>query len=714
MIIISLSYQKKFSTNSLCLSPACIEHSHAISSTMNQSIDPCDDFYGFVCGRWKQINIIPKGHSSWSVTSELMKQNSIRLKNLLEQSSTSSITNIEQQAMNYYQSCLNRSEIDRLGIQPLKDFFQTNLNFSLDQWIHISKTQTWQNLFIQLTTYFAKNLATSYALPITVSADEKNSSWNNVYIDQPQLGLRSRDFYINSSTNSEANARNALIRDTYSKVGSDVLQLLGFEKDDAIKRMNQIIQFEIELALISLPMEILQKHDQTYNLMSLKALNFQFQTIGLNIIEILNEMFKQNSISLSENDQIIVLNPKLISDVTNILTDYLLTSEKSSIVIDYILLSFVLGVNGFLPSKFEETILPMKKILLGSDSTVDRWELCVKQTDQAFGFALGSLFIKNIFGEADRSAAQNLIKTIREIFDDDLTKLEWIDDESRSEAKKKLSKVYERIGYPDWIFDQTKLNQRYGGDVMTTNELFSNAMKVINRERRRRLAKYRQQVDRTDWHMTPQTVNAYYSSTFNEMIFPASILQSPFFHKDFPFAVNYGAIGSVIGHEMTHGFDNQGREFDADGNIRSWWSNSSLNNFREKTQCFIQHYSNLSFDGIRINGERSLGENIADNGGLKLAYYAYKKHTKHFLNQMNTRQLPALDYNSDQLFFIAFAHSWCSIETPSLVRYGVINDPHAPNRLRVIGTVQNSEEFARAFSCRTNQNMNPKHKCQLW
>lgn len=225
-------------------------------------------------------------------------------------------------------------------------------------------------------------------------------------------------------------------------------------------------------------MEILQKHDQTYNLMSLKALNFQFQTIGLNIIEILNEMFKQNSINLSENDQIIVLNPKLISDVTNILTDYLLTSEKSSIVIDYILLSFVLGVNGFLPSKFEETILPMKKILLGSDSTVDRWELCVKQTDQAFGFALGSLFIKNIFGEADRSAAQNLIKTIREIFDDDLTKLEWIDDESRSEAKKKLSKVYERIGYPDWIFDQTKLNQRFA-ERQRIFLLFSNVFLVM-------------------------------------------------------------------------------------------------------------------------------------------------------------------------------------------------------------------------------------------
>lgn len=161
--------------------------------------------------------------------------------------------------------------------------------------------------------------------------------------------------------------------------------------------------------------------------------------------------------------------------------------------------------------------------------------------------------------------------------------------------------------------------------------------------------------------MTPQTVNAYYSITFNEMIFPAAILQSPFFHKDFPLAFNYGAIGSIIGHEMTHGFDNQGREFDADGNIRSWWSKFSSDNFQEKTQCFIQQYSNLSFDGIHINAERSLGENIADNGGLKLAYYAYKKHTKHFLNSMNNRQLPALDYNPDQLFFIAFAYVKSSI-----------------------------------------------------
>lgn len=183
IIIISLSYQKKFSNDSLCLSSACIELSHTISSSMNQSIHPCDNFYEFVCGRWKQIHLMPKGYSSWSVTSDLTQKISILLKNLLEHTTTSSINTIEQQPIHFYQSCLNNSQIERLGLQPLKDFFQNNLNFSIDQWIQINKTQTWQKLFVQLTNYFAKNLATTFAFPIVISTDEKNSSWNNVYVN---------------------------------------------------------------------------------------------------------------------------------------------------------------------------------------------------------------------------------------------------------------------------------------------------------------------------------------------------------------------------------------------------------------------------------------------------------------------------------------------------------------------------------------------------
>jgi len=209
---------------------------------------------------------------------------------------------------------------------------------------------------------------------------------------------------------------------------------------------------------ILVPMEILHKHDETYNPMTLKKFHDQYETIGFNMIELFNDLFQLN---LSENDEIIVLNVQLISNTSSILTDYLLTPEKSSIVIDYFLLSFVLNINSLLPTKIEQAILPLKSVLIGSDSTIDRWDFCVKQTDQAFGFALGSLFVKSVFGEDDRLQAMNLIKTIRETFDDNLTKLQWIDDESRQEAKRKLSKIYERIGYPDWIFDQTKLNQRF-------------------------------------------------------------------------------------------------------------------------------------------------------------------------------------------------------------------------------------------------------------
>ncbi|CAF4685126.1 unnamed protein product [Rotaria sp. Silwood1] len=714
LIIIYYSHTKENLKNSICLTSSCIQVSYEISSGMNQTIDPCNDFYQFVCGQWIKKNFIPKGHSSWSILHELTQKNIIILKNLLEQTSISLVTNAEKQAIEYYQSCMNINETEQLKIEPLEKFFQINLNFTLKQWINLDKNQTWQQLFIYLIKIFSNQYEYTNIFPIKIDSDEKNSTWNNIYIDQPELMLMTRDYYINSTKDNEKNQN---IREKFSEVGSDILQLLGFEKNDSRQRMNDIIQFETELAIVNLPMEILQKPKETYYLMSLKQFQEQYTSIEFNIYSFLNDIFNKNtsnSIIFNENDKIIVLSYDLMLKISKILTNYLLTPNKSHIIIDYLLFSFVFDKISYLSSIFEKIQLPLKKELFGIDTIVERWEYCVKQTDYAFGYSLGSLYTRTIFDETDRLKANELVKNIRISFEENLNNLQWIDQQSKNDAKKKLEKINQKIGYPDFIKDQTKLNEHYAGYSMIKNEYFNNQIKVECREHRRRILKYQQKVDHTEWRMTVRTVNAYYSPPSNEIVFPAGILQPPFFHKDLPLSINYGAIGTIIGHEITHGFDNQGREYDGDGNMRSWWTNISLDNFQEKTKCFIQQYSNFSIDGQYESGQRTLSENIADNGGIKISYLAYQKHKQFTLNSNNDLRLPGLNYNNNQLFFIAFAHTWCDIQTSNSLHHDLIDDPHSPARFRIIGTVQNSDEFTKAFSCRSKTMMNPSNKCQLW
>ncbi|CAF1567199.1 unnamed protein product [Adineta steineri] len=709
----------------ICLTSACIQVSSSIYSGMNQSVKPCDDFHEFVCGKWMKTNVIPKGHSTWSTTKELAKKNLIILKSILEQqiviNNPSNIFNAEQEAMKFYQSCMNISEIEKQKIEPLEIFLKNNLNLTLNQWINIDQNQTWQDLFVSLTKILATKYGFSYLLPISIGPDDKNSTWNVLHINQPQLGLGSRDYYVNSSMNNrsdpDTDTRNKIIRETYINVGAELLQLIGFDKNQSEKRINDIMQFEYELAIVSLPMEALQKPNETYYLMTLKQLQEHYQSLGLNIYTFLNDMLNingSNPVKLNENDQVIVLSLDLMSNISTILNNYLLTPNKSHIVIDYLIFSLIFDISSHLPHAFEQITLPLLKELYGMDSLPERWEYCVKETDGAFGYGLGALYIKAVFGEKDRQQANDLIANIRQMFDENLNRIQWIDDPSKNEAKQKLKKIAEKVGYPDFINNKTKLNERYIGYSMIEAEYFNNGIKIIERERRRSLLKFQQKVDLTDWSMTPRTVNAYYSPSANEIVFPAGILQPPFFHKDIPIAINYGAIGTVIGHEITHGFDDQGREYDANGNMRSWWTKLALNQFEERTKCFVEQYSKYTFDGQSENGQRTLSENIADNGGLKLSYLAYQKHKQRALNGGNNLSLPGLPYSNDQLFFIAFAHSWCSLETRNAMHFDLVNDPHSPARFRIIGTLANSVEFAQAFSCQSKTTMNPSNKCHLW
>ncbi|KAM5154526.1 endothelin-converting enzyme 2 isoform 3-T3 [Callospermophilus lateralis] len=344
-------------------------------------------------------------------------------------------------------------------------------------------------------------------------------------------------------------------------------------------------------------------------------------------------------------------------------------------------------------------------------SCTPRWQTCISNTDDALGFALGSLFVKATFDRQSKEIAEGMISEIRSAFEEALGQLVWMDEKTRQAAKEKADAIYDMIGFPDFILEPKELDDVYDGYEVSEDSFFQNMLNLYNFSAKVMADQLRKPPSRDQWSMTPQTVNAYYLPTKNEIVFPAGILQAPFYARNHPKALNFGGIGVVMGHELTHAFDDQGREYDKEGNLRPWWQNESLAAFRNHTACMEEQYNQYQVNGERLNGRQTLGENIADNGGLKAAYNAYKAWLR---KHGEEQQLPAVGLTNHQLFFVGFAQVWCSVRTPESSHEGLVTDPHSPARFRVLGTLSNSRDFLRHFGCPVGSSMNPGQLCEVW
>ncbi|CAL8374717.1 unnamed protein product [Gadus morhua 'NCC'] len=344
-------------------------------------------------------------------------------------------------------------------------------------------------------------------------------------------------------------------------------------------------------------------------------------------------------------------------------------------------------------------------------SCTPRWQTCIGNTDDTMGFALGALFVKETFDRNSKGIAEQMINEIRTAFKESLDQLSWMDPDTREAAKDKADAIYDMIGFPDFILDPKELDDVYDGYEVGEESFFNNMFNFYNFSSRVMSEQLRKRPSRDQWSMTPPTVNAYYMATKNGIVFPAGILQAPFYSHDHPKALNFGGIGVVMGHELTHAFDDQGREYDKEGNMRPWWQNSSLQSFQQRTECMVEQYSRYTVNGEKVNGRQTLGENIADNGGLKAAYNAYRSWVR--LNGEEKR-LPAVNLTNDQLFFLGFAQVWCSVRTPESAHEGLVTDTHSPPRYRVIGTLSNSQDFAHHFQCPVGSPMNSGSRCEVW
>ncbi|KAK2526710.1 Ece1 [Columba livia] len=575
----------------------------------------------------------------------------------------------ERKAQRYYQACMNESKIEELRATPLVELIQ-----KLGGW-NITGPWAGDNFNATLREVTA-HYRTSPFFSVYVSADSKNSNSNVIQVDQSGLGLPSRDYYLNKTENEKvlAGYLNYMVQ-----LG---MFLGGTDEESTRQQMQQILDFETALANITIPQEKHRDEEVIYHKMT--AGDLKELAPAVDWMPFLSTVFYP--VELNESEPVVVYAKEYLEQVS----DLILATDKC-LLNNYMIWNLVRKTSPFLDQRFQDAEEKFMEVMYGTKKTcLPRWKFCISDTDNNLGFALGAMFVKATFAEDSKQVAEEMIAEIKTAFKESLETLQWMDEETRKSAKEKADAIYNMIGYPKFIMDPKELDKVFNDYEATSDLYFENVMQ---------------------WSMTPPTVNAYYSPTKNEIVFPAGILQAPFYTRASPKSLNFGGIGVVVGHELTHAFDDQGREYDKDGNLRPWWKNSSVEAFKRQTECMVEQYGNYTVNGEAINGKHTLGENIADNGGLKAAYRAYQNWLK---KNGAEETLPTLGLTNHQLFFVGFAQVWCSVRTPESSHEGLITDPHSPSRFRVIGTVSNSREFAEHFGCPLGSPMNPPKKCEVW
>jgi len=645
-------------------------------TAIDKTIDPCVDFYQYACGTWMKNNPIPPDKSRWGRFDELSERNLYILRDLLtEAQAPGKHTSTESMVGAYYASCMDESTIEKKGSAPLTPELER---------IHGIKTKA--DLIGQVA-YMHRN--STPALFAFYSQPDMHESTNTIaLIDQGGITLPDRDYYLKDDPKSVET------RQKYLEHVQKMFELAGDKPEVAAAEAKIVLAVETGLAQASMDRTIrrdpkTRDHKMTVAEIAAAATNFDltlyFADNGSPKFTSLNvgnpDFFKQVNEQLNAvplEDWKVYLRWKTINAYAPVLTK-----------------AFV-----------EEDFLFNGKYMSGQQEMEPRWKRCVKSTDANLGMALGQLYVDRTFGPEGKERTLKLVQAIEDAMHRDLNQLLWMSDTTKKQAYEKLNTIVNNIGYPDTWRD-------YSSVAIKSDDYAGNAMRAGAFEVQRQYKKIERPTDRKDWGMTPPTVNAYYRAPMNDINFPAGILQPPFYGKLMDDAVNYGAIGVVIGHELTHGFDDQGRKYEAQGNFRDWWTAEDGKEFEQRVDCTAKEYSSFvsvkdDKGEVKLNGKLTLGENTADNGGLKLAYMALTD----IIGNMPVKVIDG--YTPLQRFFLAFGQIWCQNVTDQEARKRVLTDPHSPGRWRVNGAVQNSAAFQEAFGCKSGQPMVAENACRVW
>ena len=642
-------------------------------SAIDKKANPCEDFYQYACGTWLKNNPIPPDEASWGRFSELNERNRAILRQILEKASTAASRDADTQKIgDYYASCMDVAAIDKKGLQPL----QPELN-------GIRAIKNLRDLTAEIARLH--RIGTDVMFNFSSGQDFKNSNAVIGQADQGGIGLPEKDYYFRPDPKAVET------RKEYVAHIARMLQLLGASQADAGKQADAIMRLETALAKASL--------DVTTRRDPLKV----YHKLKLSDFETLEGSFDWNlyftSLHTPPMDSLNVAVPDFFKDEDQLLKSTPLDDWKI-----YLTYHLVDSQSAMLPTKFvDENFAFHGKYLTGEKEQKPRWKRCVSAADGDLGEALGKAYVDLTFGKEGKQRTLDMVNHIEAAMSQDLNQLTWMTPATKKRALDKLHGVTNKIGYPDKWRDYSALR-------IVRGDALGNSLRSNEFEMNRQLQKIGKPVDRQEWGMTPPTVNAYYDPQMNNINFPAGILQPPFFDKQADDAVNYGAIGAVIGHELTHGFDDEGRQFDAQGNLDDWWTTADAKAFDQREQCLVKEYSSFELQGgVHMNGKLTLGENTADNGGIRLAWMA-------LMSDLAGKTLPPVGgFNEAQQFFLGWGQIWCTNDTPQVERLQAQTNPHAIDRFRVNGTVSNMPEFQKAFSCKEGLPMvRGGNACRVW
>lgn len=728
-----------------CLTPDCIKVAASLLNTADLTVNPCTDFYQYACGGWQKKNPIPDGKSSWSTFKKLWQENQNILRTILEKNMVSNLTKpassgnssgtsenssetVEEKAATdpctactkaraYYQSCLDREgELEKLGGGPLIDILD-NFTWNVPGFNKTNLQTNWSLENIILTIQHTYNVGGFFVW--NVGEDDKNSSRHVLLLDQGGLSLDSRDQYLKKTEDNKkvlAALLEVMVQTTLFLFEDKKEQLGGnipnINKEDVTRQMKEVIELETSLAEITIPASQQRDGETRYNKFTIREL--QEEAGFLDWQKFFQHAFQPQGREISQAQEIVVYSPSFLANLTNIVREKERTEEGRNVLNNYMMWQIIKSFNQALSKKYRDVNKVLKKALTGADVHEERWRVCVTDVDEVIGFALGAMFVNETFKESTKPAAEMMIRKVTKAFKQGLVEARWMDNDTRTQAEIKAEKITNMIGYPDYIVDNTKLEQKYK-NLTIGDDYFTNYLNWIKWVLSENLAKLDRPVKKDKWDMTPSTINAYYTPLKNQIVFPAGILQEPFFSITRPWSLNYGAMGVAMGHEVSHAFDDQGRQYDAEGNMRNWWKEDTLKAYKNKIKCIEQEYGNYTVqNGEHISGLQTLGENIADNGGLKASFRAYSQLSEGGSKDWNQGQLPGINLTNNQLFFLSFAQVWCELSTPQSEHLSVMEDAHSPPRLRVLGTLSNSEDFNREFNCEADSKMNQPKKCDVW
>ncbi len=645
-------------------------------TAIDKTIDPCVDFYQYACGNWMKNNPIPADKSRWGRFNQLDERNLYVLRDILDQAQASGKHSaIEQKVGDYYAACMDESTIEKRGAEPLAA--------PTDQ---IAAIKTKQELIAQVGVMHRNGIPVLFNFG--QMPDMHDSRLTIANLDQGGLSLPDRDYYLKDDDKS------AEIRQKYLEHVQKMLELAGDKPEVAAAEAKTILAVETGLAKAA--MDRTSRRDPKNRDHMMQATEVVALAPNFDLTEYFVDSGAPKFTSLN------VANPAFFKAVNDQIAAMPLDDWKT-----YLRWRTIDSYAPTLSKAFVDENFQFKGAYLSGQQEIEpRWKRCVESTDDELGMALGQLYVDKTFGPAGKERTLKMVQAIETAMHQDIGQLPWMSDTTKQKAYEKLNAIVNNIGYPDKWRD-------YSTVVVKRDDYAGNVIRADVFEVQRQRNKIAKPTDKKDWGMTPPTVNAYYRGSMNDINFPAGILQPPFYSKDMDEAVNYGGIGVVIGHELTHGFDDQGRKFDADGNLKDWWTPADAKAFEERASCTADEYSGFvavkdDKGELKLNGRLTLGENTADNGGLKLAYMA-------LLNIIgNTPVKPIDGYTAQQRFFLAYGQIWCQNVTEQEARKRVIADPHSPGRWRVNGAVQNSAAFEQAFGCKAGQPMVRENACRVW